>query len=48
MPVHMSHPVSLVIHLERAEFVLECNGGGIQADRRPNGTYITDMRDEDK
>jgi hypothetical protein len=41
--VHMSHLASLVIHPEHAEYVLGCSGGGTRADRRPNGTYITDM-----
>jgi hypothetical protein len=41
----MFHPASLVILLGRAEYVLECSGGDIRADKRPNGTYITDMSD---
>jgi hypothetical protein len=35
--------VSLVIPPERVEYVLGCSDGGTQADRTPNGTFITNV-----
>ena len=46
--VHMSHPTSLVIRSEHAEYVLECSGGGRRADRTPNGTYVIGVNEGDK
>jgi hypothetical protein len=45
---HMSRPVSLVIHPEHVEYVLGCSDGGTRADRKPNGTYITNVNKGDK
>ena len=45
---HMSRPVLLVIPPEHAEFVLGCTDGGMRADRKSNGTYITNVNKGDK
>ena len=45
---HMSHPVSLVIRLEHAEYVLGCSDGGRPADRKSNETCITNVNKGDK
>jgi hypothetical protein len=44
----MSHLASLVILLERAEYVLECSGGGKPVDKIPNGTCITSVIKREK
>ena len=44
----MSRPASQAIHSGHVEYVLGCIGGGIQVDRIPNGTYITDVNNGDK
>jgi hypothetical protein len=43
----MSHPVSLVVPPEHVEYVLGCTGGGKRADRKSNGTYITNVNKGD-